>query len=340
MNKTRIILASTGGVIAVAVLASAFFLWSAFSKKTAAFEGNDESEGLESVVGQVASLMNKKPYPNKANEKKLQANRLAFEDWYRGVRSVAADGDWLADGDCTPAQFKEIIGRDAKALTSPAKKNPAAIVAPDFAFGPFKEYLADKMPARDALPRLQRQWYDITSLIELLATNGVVRLTDLQVVERKAATVEEPKAKVKAKTKVKAKAKADGAEEPEPSVETYRLTFQAKPAALVGVIRTLSFQKRFTVVDSFGFTRERDAIAEAFGVSDKKKDAASPSGGGRGRGRGGRRGADTDEKPGEKKSALGGVVFDPETDSTLNVELTVSVYDFRTLEADEKGASK
>ena len=336
MNKTRIILASTGGAIAVGVLASAFFLWSAFSKKTAAFEGNDESEGLESVVGQVASLMNKKPYPDKANEKRLQANSQAFEDWCRGVRSVAAEGDWLADGDCTPAQFKEMIGRDAKALTSPAKKNPAAIVAPDFAFGPFKEYLADKMPARDALPRLQRQWYDITSLIELLATNGVIRLTDLQVVERKVAVQDESKPKSKSKAKPKAKA-ADG--EPEPSVETYRLTFQAKPAALVGVIRMLSFQKRFTVVDGFGFTRERDAIAEAFGVGDKKKDAAT-SGGGRGRGRGGRRGADTDEKPGEKKSALGGVVFDPETDSTLNVELTVSVYDFRTLEADEKGASK
>ena len=336
MNKTRIILASTGGVIAVAVLASAFFLWSAFSKKTAAFEGNDESEGLESVVGQVASLMNKKPYPNKANEKKLQANRLAFEDWYRGVRSVAAEGDWLADGDCTPAQFKEIIGRDAKALTSPAKKNPAAIVAPDFAFGPFKEYLADKMPARDALPRLQRQWYDITSLIELLATNGVVRLTDLQVVERKAATVEEPKAKVKAKAKSKAKAEDS---EPEPSVETYRLVFQAKPAALVGVIRTLSFQKRFTVVDSFGFTRERDAIAEAFGVGEKK-DVAAASAGGQGRRR---RGVAAEAvKTAEKKSdaSLGGSVFDPETDSTLNVELTVSVYDFRTLEGDEKGDSK
>ena len=101
MNKTRIILASTGGVIAVGVLVAAYFLWSAFSKKTAAFEGNEESDGLETVVGQVASLMNKKPYPDKANEKKLQANCQTFEDWYQGVRSVAAAGDWLADGDCS-----------------------------------------------------------------------------------------------------------------------------------------------------------------------------------------------------------------------------------------------
>ena len=143
MNKTRIILASTGGVIAVGVLVAAYFLWSAFSKKTAAFEGNEESDGLVTVVGQVASLMNKKPYPDKANEKKLQANCQTFEDWYQGVRSVAAAGDWLADGDCSPAQFKELIGRDAKALSNPAKKNPAAIVAPDFAFGPFKDYIIE-----------------------------------------------------------------------------------------------------------------------------------------------------------------------------------------------------
>ena len=81
MNKTRIILASTGGVIAVGVLVAAYFLWSAFSKKTAAFEGNEESDGLVTVVGQVASLMNKKPYPDKANEKKLQVNCQTFEDW-------------------------------------------------------------------------------------------------------------------------------------------------------------------------------------------------------------------------------------------------------------------
>ena len=332
MNKTRIILASAGGVIAVGVLVAGFFLWSAFSKKTAAFEGNEEGDGLETVVSQMTSLMNKKPYPDKANEKKLQANRRAFEDWCQGVRNVAAEGDWLADGDCTPAQFKEIIGRDAKALSNPEKKNPAAIVAPDFTFGPFKDYLADKMPARDGLARLQRQWYDITSIIQLLSTNGVIRLTDLQVVEIKA-----PVAESKSKTKTKAKAKTED-EEKQPSVETYKLAFQAKPAALVGVIRTLSFQKRFTVVESFGFTRERDAIAEAFGVGEKKESSASA--GGRSRRR---RSASNEDasKAEEKKSSLGGMVFDPETDSVLKVELTVSVYDFRTLEeADEKGATK
>lgn len=333
MNKTRIILASTGGVIAVGVLVAAFFLWSAFSKKTAAFEGNEENDGLETVVGQVATLMNKKPYPDKANEKKLQANRQAFEDWYQGVRSVAAEGDWLADGDCTPAQFKEMIGRDAKELSNPAKKNPAAIVAPDFAFGPFKDYLADKMPARDGLARLQRQWYDITSIIQLLSTNGVIRLTDLQVVEVKAPAAE---SKSKAKAKAKSTAKPED-EEKQPSVETYKLAFQAKPAALVGVIRMLSFQKRFTVVESFGFTRERDAVAEAFGVGEKKE--ASASAGGRSRRR--RAAANEDAAKSEEKKSSGGTVFDPETDSVLNVELTVSVYDFRTLEeADEKGASK
>ena len=333
MNKTRIILASAGGVIAVGVLVAAYFLWSAYSRKTAAFAGDDENDGLETVVGQVASLMNKKPFPCKANEKKLQANSETFEAWYRDVRGIAAAGDWLADGDCTPAQFKEAIGRDAKALSDQTQKDPAAIVAGDFSFGPFKEYLADKMPSKDALPRLQRQWYDITSLIRLLATNGVIRLTDLQVVERKAAAVES-EAKGKMKGKAKGKAKGED-EEKQPSVETYQLSFQAKPESLAAVIRTLSFQKRFTVVDSFGFTRERDAILEAFGGGEKK-DAASASGSGRGRGRGRRGGSDE----GEKKSEKNGVVFDPETDSTLSANLTVSVYDFRTLEADEKGALK
>ena len=330
MNKTRIILASAGGAIAVGVLVTAFLLWSAYSKKSAAFAGDERNDGLETIVSQVATLMNKKPFPDKANERKLRANGQAYEDWYREIRSVASEGDWLADGACTPAQFKERIGQDAKATGS--------IVAPDFGFGPFKDYLADKMPAKEALPQLQRQWYDITSLIRLLSTNGVIRLTSLEIVARAAEDIAESKSKMKSKAKAKAKAKTKEAEtEKQPSVETYRLSFQAKPGALVGVIRTLSFQQRFTVVDSFGFTRERDAIAEAFGAGEKKNAAAAAVGRSRRR-RPGNAAAEAD-KPKEEAS-LGGVVFNPETDSTLNVDLTVSVYDFRSLEEDEKGASK
>ena len=39
------------------------------------------------------------------------------------------------------------------------------------------------MPSKDQLARLQRQWFDLVSLIDVLATNGVTEITGLQLVE-------------------------------------------------------------------------------------------------------------------------------------------------------------
>lgn len=330
MNKSRIILSVTGGVIALAVLALAFFTWCAFSERAAAFEGDYESDGLETIVGQMAGLMGKKPFPNAANKKRIDANVQALEDWYSSVRRAAAQGDWRADAECTTAQFKESIVRGAKAVSALKGADGKPFVTPEFGFGPFKDYLADKMPTKDQLARLQRQWYDFQSLVQVLKTNGVIRLADFQAVEKK----EEPKSETK--TKAKAKVKDKDAER-QPSVETYLLAFQANPAAMLDVVRVLSFQDRFTVTESLSFSHERDAIGEALG-DEEKKEAAAATGGRRNRRR-----AVADEEgksDAEKKKSGGSVVFDPERDATLNVTLTVSVYDFRSLEDDEKGEAK
>ena len=326
MNKTRIILSATGGVVALAVLTMAYFTWSAFSEKAAAFEGDEENDGLETVVGEVRSLLGKKPFPSKDNKRRIDANRQTVEEWTASARKNASRGDWCADPDCSPAQFKEAIVREAKAI--------GPIVAEDFSFGPFKDYLADKMPTKDQLADLQRQWQDITSLIRLLATNGVTRLADLQVVEPQAEESAKPAPMQKSRASSKNKAAAPAVGD-KPSVKTYRLTFTAKPAAFVGVIRTLSFQERFTVVEGFGFTRERDVLAEALG-GEEKKDAPAATG------RRGRRRAQAreDRQNDEEKNSRGSVAFDPETDAALKVDLTVSVYDFRSLEDDEKGDAK
>ena len=332
MNKSRIILLVTGGVIALAVLTLAFFAWCAFSDRTAAFEGDDENEGLETVVGQMSGLLSKKPYPSVANKKRIDANAQALEDWYVSVRRAAAQGDWRADSECTTAQFKETIVRGAKAVSALKGADGKPFVSPEFTFGPFKDYLADTMPTKEQLARLQRQWYDFQSFVRLLSTNGVVRLTDFQSVVQK----EEPKAEAKGKVKSKVKGKEkDEDVRQQPSVETYRLAFQAKPAAMLDVVRVLSFQDRFTVAESLSFARARDAIGEALGGEEKKESAAA-AGGRRGR----RRAVADEKKPEEEKKSGGSVVFDPERDATLNVTLTVSVYDFRSLEDDEKGEAK
>lgn len=340
MNKSRLILAATGGVIALVVLVMAVLTWLAFSARTAAFEGDDETEGLENAVGRVARLMEKKPFPSAENKRRLEENVQTVADWCSTLRQRASVGDWCADAECTPAQFKEQIAKDAKAILARTGGAATPIVKPDFAFGPFKDYLADKMPSKDQLARLQRQWFDLVSLIDVLATNGVAEITGLQLVERKPEADDARPAKgARAKKPAKKSAPAQSGEK-QPSVETYRLTFLARPQAFAAVIAQLSFQERFTVVDSFGFVRDHDAIAEAFGGGDKQ-DAAAAGGGRRGRRRGTRSAEPQTADPGKEDAKKNAVVFNPETDSTLKAELTVSVYDFRSLEDDDKkGASK
>jgi hypothetical protein len=103
-------------------------------------------------------------------------------------------------------------------------------------------------------------------------------------------------------------------------------TFTSRPAGIVKVLNALRTGERFTVVEDFSFVRERDVIAEALG-GDEKKEAAS---GGR-RGRRGRRQAIEEEKK-EDEPKNNGIITDPLLDSPCKVQMTVTVYDFRSLE--------
>ena len=330
MNKTKTILAVAGGVIGLAILVMAYFTWDAFARKSAAFEGNEEEEGLETYAKRVSTLLGKKPAPNAANTKQLGKNKMSVEEWKTAMWRYAGVGDWCAPEGITPALFKESIVRDARRLAGKPGNADGKFMKPDFAFGPFKEYLADKLPPKDKMARLQRQWHDIMSLCDLLATNGVSQIVDLQVVEREAeAPVENKGAKASAKQRKAAAAAARR----QPSVETYKISFQTGPASFVAVVRLLSFQERFTIVDDFKFVHVRDAISEALGVGEKAEATTAASTRRNRR----RRGAVEEQKQAAEPEKKNTVVFDPEKDSLLQVELTVSVCDFRTLEDDKEG---
>ena len=54
-------------------------------------------------------------------------------------------------------------------------------MAPDFAFGPFNNYITGgDMPTEAQLSELQRRWDDIATIIEALSTCGVSQLLDVQ----------------------------------------------------------------------------------------------------------------------------------------------------------------
>lgn len=333
MNKSKIILAATGGVIGIAALVMAFFAWSAYSAKTAALEGDEEegTEGLETVQETAQKLSRDKVYPCAASVKAVQSNETLLVEWKDEAFKLASRGDRPVKP-TTPAQFKaDMVGEAQRLLALPGLVQ-GRIAKPDFAFGPFKEYIAEgKMPAEAKLAELQRQWDDIVLIVETLSKCGAAELVDVQF-KAKAETETSEKDVRKKKNAKNAKAVS---QEKEPSVQGYVVTFTTRPLGFVKSLNALETCERFVVVEGFAFHRERDVLNEALGGGDKKESQQQATGRRRRRGAAAVVKAEADEdKP------KGGIITDPLLDAPFKVELTLSTYDFRTLEETAKEEDK
>ena len=292
MNRTKMILAGTGGAIGLVVLVLAFLVWQAFSAKTAAIEGDDEegTDGLETVESKAQTLSRKPVYPCAASVTAIEQNQKSIGDWCKEGLSLAARGDRMFPK-TTPAQFKTDIVADAKRLMALPGGVMGKLVKPDFAFGPFKDYIVEgKMPSEAELAELQRKWDDVATITEMLSTNGVVELVDVQFAAAKAAASAEDKGGKRGKGDKRKIAPVASDALVSPVAHSYVFTFAARPSAFVKALNDLEQCERFISVDGFSFARPGDVIAETLG-GDEKKAAEQAASGGR-RGRRGRRGGD------------------------------------------------
>lgn len=347
MNKTKMILAGTGGAIGLVVLVLAFLVWQAFSAKTAAVEGDEEegTDGLETVETRAQKFSRSPIYPCAASVTAIAKNQREVDDWRKEGLTLAARGD-KAFPKTTPAQFKTDLVADAKRLMALPGGVGGKLVKPDFAFGPFKGYIAEgKMPAEAELTDLQRKWDDVATITALLATNGVVEIMDVQFATAKAAKADENK---KDKRNVRGKRVKGKSAQVAPAscvasvAFSYVFTFAARPPALVAALNTLASSERFITVDTLFFSRPTDAIAAALGGDEKKAESSQASGGRRGRR--GRRGAEavsTSVAENGTEKATNGLVTDPALDAPMTVTMTVTIHDFRSREEKkEKEAGK
>ena len=354
MNKTKMILAGTGGAIGLVALVLAFLVWQAFSAKTAAIEGDDEEgiDGLETVESKAQTLSRKPVYPSAASVTAIEQNQKLVDGWRKEGLALAARGDRTFPK-TTPAQFKTDIVADAKRLGALPGGVAGKLVKPDFAFGPFKDYIVEgKMPSEAELAQLQRRWDDVATITEMLATNGVVELVDVQFKAKAPEAATEDKGGKRGKGDKRKNAPVAPASRVAPVAFSYVFTFSARPSAFVRTLNDLEQCERFIVVDGFSFVRPGDVIAEALGGDEKKATEAQAAGGRRGRR--GRRGGDSAsaaEGQDGKEKTKNGIITDPIQDAPMTVTMTVSVHDFRSLEESgeaeslplqkgEKGASK
>ena len=346
MNKTKMILAGTGGAIGLIVLVLAFLVWQAFSAKSAALEGDEEEgvDGLETVESRAQSLSRKPVYPSKESLSAIEENLDLVEDWKNDNLQLAARGDKVFAA-TTPAAFKTFLVSDAKRVAELPGWVVGKLVKPDFAFGPFKDYIAEgKMPAEADLAELQRRWDDVATVAGILSKCGASELVDVQFAEVKKAA-ENPASEPKNRRQ-KAKQSNNQTIKQSNNSFTYVFTFLVRPSAFVRVVNELTSSERFITVDAFTFNRTADVITEALGGEEKKEDAAP---GGRRNRRRGRMSEEAVARPAEdtKSELKNGIITDPLLDAPFKAVMTLSVHDFRSLEgkgetdaAEEKGDVK
>lgn len=344
MNKTKMILIGIGGGVGLLVLVAAYFAWSAFSDRTIATEGDYDGEvtGFDSVMSEAQQLSRKKIYPCAASLREIESNRTVIVEWTKEATKLATRGDRTFPS-TTPAQFKTDMVNEAQRLRALPGRVTGKLTKPDFAFGPFKEYVAGgSMPKDSELPELQRKWDDVVTVVETIAACGVAELTDIQFKAVEEGKEETGKRNQKGKAKTRGQKTKDKGQRPSSDVFcplsfSYVISFNARPAALVKVLNALVVCERFVTVDALTFARPKDAVASAFGEDEKKQEAS----GGR-RGRRGRRGSG--EAPSQalgendKSASKNRIVTDPQLDEPMSVVLTVTVSDFNSLNGE--GASK
>ncbi|MBR2839546.1 MAG: Amuc_1100 family pilus-like protein [Kiritimatiellae bacterium] len=344
MNKNRMILAAVGGVIALAVLVMAFLTWRAYSAKVAAQEGDDEEgvDGLETVVSKAETLSRKPIYPCAESVKALKDDTETVASWRAEALKFVARGDRPIEK-TTPAAFKTFIVGDAKRIASLKGSVNGALVKPDFAFGPFKDYIAEgKMPPEASLAEIQRRWDDVATVAETLAACGVGEITEVAFRDDAAAKEAAEKENAR-KSRNRRDAKKGAAKEVsfQPSAYGYTFAFTASPSALVKVVNALTTCERFIVIDGLSFDRTRDVIADALGGDEKKAEAQAPSGRRRRRGGGDAAAAlalAAAAASEDSDSAKGGIVTDPQIDAPFAVTMAFTVYDFKTMEEGAAGA--
>ncbi len=327
MSKPKIILITIGGVIALATIALAVMIWMAFSGRS------EQVEELDISRSDAERLVRLPIYPGPAGVRALESNRTDFASWTASARELAARGDKAFERTTSPA-FKTFLVEDARRLSELPGAVEGKLVKAGFAFG-FAEYISGGvMPKEEDLPRLQREWYDVSTVIKALAVTGVTEIAEVTLQVRPKAE-EDTNMTRKNKRKNKAKVEVDTSE---PNVTRMSVTFKARAQGIVNAINAIAASPRFIVVDDLSFYHETDELQAALD-GDKKEEGASSSRRSSRR----RRSSTTTEAP---KPSFGAnatddaapqtnavrVVSDPARVAPFKVTMTFSVYDFRTKE--------
>jgi hypothetical protein len=321
LSKNQIVMLAIGGAALVVSAVLGYLAFSAYSAKSEAAEtAESESSAVRSLLGAAIS-------PDAASIAAVKKNSDAIAGWTEAALSTASAGDRSIDPDLNEAACKQKLVDEARTLSGLPGGVDGKIMKDVSAFG-FADFVSgDKLPEKAELPRLQRQWGDVCTLVKLLSDCGVIEVVRIEPTVLKQQPAAEQQKDTKSNRRQRKRKDAE-VEKPAYTEEKYAIDFRAKPAALVKVVNAFATSQRFFVVETLDFAREGDMIAKALGEGEKRGATEQQTSRPRRRRRGEQAGFG-EEKPAEgAEEPDNGVVNDPEKEEPFLVHAVVAAYDF------------
>lgn len=320
MNRNKMAMCA---MCAASALLCAILGWLVFSAWT---ESGELAENLESAKSSAQRELSAKIAPTAEAEEAIKANIATVKEWHDDAFALAAQGDANFSKRLSPERFKQKMVAEAREMLKARGSAEGPIAKEGFGFGMGDYISGGAMPDARQLPELRRRWFDIKTIVDILAMSSVAEVLDI--------SVEEPQAPKQNETGKRDK-KPRQAKKVQPrwvdsvSARTYTVRFLAKPASLVRVCNAIATGKRFIVIDSYSFAKERDTIVEKLSGGQERLAGGKQ-----------KKGAPTQSRlpaaVAESEKDSSGLVTDPSLEPPFVVTAKLTTYDFGT--SPESGA--
>ena len=328
-SKGKIMCGVGAGLFVVAAGVLGYLLFDAYSTRT------EMEEDLENQMGSFKRYYAAPVFPSKKSIDGVASNTADFASWREAASMFVARGDKAFPKDETPAAFKQRLSRTVRRLAALPGGADGHLAAHGFMFG-FDKYLDPEhgiLPEAAAVPRLAAQLDSVARITALFAKAEVLEIKEVKCIEPVTEEEAEPDRRSNAKKRRPAKKGED--EGPQTTSLDYAFSFTVRPAAFVDVLNAITANLRFMVVKSFAFKETSDMIVNR--IADVEAAQAKKNAPTSGRRRRGRLALieETQEDAPKKEDRL---VVDPELDAPVQVDMTVTVYDFGRAEVAAAGA--
>lgn len=259
MNRNKLVMAVIGGTgVAIALVAALIVFMKSSDLEAMRDNIRNNSQSCESKRGITRAT-------GMAMDKERKALEAAALEAYYSLTNGAVVGE-VPERTALQKRMHAACDRYKKLPSDSSRK----IIADDFSFGPFGEYIKGTIPSEKETAVLARRWSDVSEMTDMLVQVRATQLLDVKVLTKKS---DESAADARQNRNRYARGR-NNAKEPVSkyacSEETYELTFLARPAALVGFMNAVADSRRFIVVDSVRFFQDGDPLLKMIGAEAKE----------------------------------------------------------------------